>query len=42
MARMVVTEIQAAGEAQAERLRIAIREALAVIAAALADEADAP
>ena len=38
MVRMVVAEIQAAGDAKAERLRGAIREALAVIEAALADD----
>jgi hypothetical protein len=35
MVRLVVAEVQAAGEASAERLRAAIREALAVIEAAL-------
>jgi hypothetical protein len=35
MVRLVVTEIQTAGDAKAERLRAAIREALALIEAAL-------
>jgi hypothetical protein len=35
MVRLVVAEVQAAGDARAERLRGAIREALAVIEAAL-------
>jgi hypothetical protein len=34
MVRLVVAEVQAAGDAKAERLRAAIREALAVIEAA--------
>ena len=38
MARMVVAEIQAAGEAKAQRLRSAIREALAVIKQILDEE----
>ena len=38
MARMVVAEIQSAGEAKAERLRSAIRKVLAVIEGVLAEE----
>ena len=34
---ILVAEAQAAGDAKAERLRLAMREALAVIAEALAD-----
>jgi hypothetical protein len=35
MARLVVAQVQAAGDAKAERLREAVRQALAIIAAAL-------
>jgi hypothetical protein len=38
MVRLVVTEVQAAGDAKAEQLRAAIREALDVIAHALDDD----
>jgi hypothetical protein len=40
MVRLVVAGVQAAGDAKAERLRTAIREALAVIEAALADDSE--
>ena len=40
MVRLFVDEVQAAGDAKAERLRTAMREALAVIEAALADDSD--
>jgi hypothetical protein len=40
MVRLVVTEVQTAGDAKADRLRAAIREALAVIEAALDDASD--